>query len=259
MNTHFALHLYERKKQQRKCLVCNHSKEWGLRMSSFFREASYHHFGLNPEKSVPHKSGFSVHCGEFHWAGGTDHRSLLCLSGLGITQAFQRFTSFPWNLKNESHLRTWVHIRWGTKLLSIRRRTQCKKAGYAVLCIWHWLFEWLIFPLVFSRLCKGWKGTNLLIWKPLENSCLAKARMVFLLSSSPTAHLLEWNNLRHPGFYSFFFLFDNLLCSIQSHLLSFLQYGSVKSNTSNGTLCTPGHQEHPNEAGSRHLLLAVCR
>lgn len=49
---------------------------------------------------------------------------------------------------------------------------------------------------------------------------MAKARMVFLLCSTPMAHLLEWNNFRFPSFYSFHFLFDNLMCSIQSHLFS---------------------------------------
>lgn len=77
----------------------------------------------------------------------------------------------------------------------------------------------MIFPLIF-RTVSGMKGQKLAVWKPLGNSCLAKASMVFLLCSSPIAHSLEWNNFRHPNFYSFLFLFDNLLCSIQSHLFT---------------------------------------
>lgn len=81
-----------------------------------------------------------------------------------------------------------------------------------------YLNDWYLY--LFSGLYRGWKCPDLLIWKSLENSCLAKAGMVFLLCSSPIAHLLEWNNFRHSSFYTFFFLFQNLLCPIQSHLFT---------------------------------------
>lgn len=96
-------------------------------------------------------------------AGGTDHRSLLCPRALGITKVLQ-----SWNLKNERYLRTWVHIRWGAELLRVWRRTQPKKAIDTPFCAFDigYLNDWHFH--LFSGLCKGWQGTDLLfgsLWR----------------------------------------------------------------------------------------------
>lgn len=126
------------------CLACKHSREWGLGMSLFSREASYHCFVLTLEKAVsPTRLAFTSVAAS---STGPEEHSVdhsFCPRALG---SLLEAHILSWRLKNEWHLKTWVHIRWGAELLSIWSRTHSTIARYAVLCICHCFFEWAMFP-----------------------------------------------------------------------------------------------------------------
>lgn len=145
-------------------------------------------FWANPREScVSHKAGFCLGFSKFHWARGAECRSLPMSQSL--RQSSRDSHPFPQIWKKKYIWELGSMLGGGASIWS---RTHSTIARYAVLCICHCFFEWVIFPpRYFPGLCMGLKSTSQLIWKPLENSCLAKASMVFFLCSSPIAHLLR--------------------------------------------------------------------